>query len=33
MMVSKNTYIFFLREVIYEDGKPQFNVYFLEDEV
>lgn len=32
IIVSKNTYIFFLRETIIVDGEKVFNVYFLEQE-
>lgn len=32
MIISKNTYIFFLRDIVYEDGEPVFNIYFLENE-
>jgi len=33
MILSKNTYIFFLRETIIVDGEKIFNVYFLDDEL
>jgi len=32
MIISKNTYIFFLRETVIVDGEKVFNVYFLENE-
>lgn len=31
MIISKNTYIYFLRDIVYEDGQPIFNIYYLED--
>lgn len=33
MIVSNNTYIFFLRETVIVDGQKIFNVYFLETEL
>lgn len=32
MIVSKNTYMFFYRDIEFKDGKNIFNVYYLENE-
>lgn len=32
IIISKNTYIFFLREIVIVEGKPRYNIYFLENE-
>ena len=32
IIVSRNVYIIYYRELVYENGKPRYNVYFLEEE-